>query len=570
MTHSHSHRRESRRRRPRSSKAYLAYGLSGALVAVAVPVVFFTAGGEESTGEQPVRLAAAPAATPETKEVSFWTTADDVTAPQHKDKAPVELGTRFTVAREGWVTGVRFYKAKGEKGKHTGNLWNAAGVKLASVRFTAESATGWQEARFGSPVRVRPGATYTISYHSTNGTYVGQSGFTGAKSGPMTTAATRNAVYRYGKSGFPKSSNPKKYHYYVDPIFRWTEWKTRPVDIPPASQAPVTEAPATTPVETPTPPQTPTPTPNATVSETPVVVPPSTSTPTVTPTPTPTPTPTRKVTPTPKVTPTFSASPLPPDTGNRTCGGFPTPACTGVPSGVQLKKLALNFDGDSYRVTQAGTVLDGVHIPGTLLITADNVTVRNSQIDGQIMGVYAGKRYSFNVSDSTVGPTNRCDTAPGILDAQFTATRVHIRGHGDGFSVSGDNVSVTDSYVKLCSNPGDHSDGIQTVGASKNLTFHHNTVDQRDAPSRTAPVFLVDPTQGVTVTDNLLIGGTYTLQIRTAPGAIAKNNAIVNNSWTYGPLNVDCRNTSWSGNKLVTIDNNYNVTSTVSQLDCGG
>ncbi|WP_344193815.1 hypothetical protein, partial [Acrocarpospora corrugata] len=64
--------------------------------------------------------------------------------------------------------------------------------------------------------------------------------------------------------------------------------------------------------------------------------------------------------------------------------------------------------------------------------------------------------------------------------------------------------------------------------------------------------------------------GTYTLQVRTAPGAIARNNAIVNNSWNYGPLSVDCRNTAWSGNKLVTIDDDYNVTSTVSALDCGG
>ena len=182
-----------------------------------------------------------------------------------------------------------------------------------------------------------------------------------------------------------------------------------------------------------------------------------------------------------------------------------------MPPGTKLTELKLNMDGDSVRITKPGTVLNAVHIPGSLLITADNVTITNSQIDGQIIGVYDNKRYSFTVSDSTVGPTDRCDTAPGILDAGFTATRVHIRGHGDGFSVSGDNVTIKDSFILLCSNPGDHSDGIQTVGASKNLTFHHNTVDQRKAPSHTAPVFLVDRTQGVTVTDNLLIGGTYTV-----------------------------------------------------------
>jgi hypothetical protein len=268
----------------------------------------------------------------------------------------------------------------------------------------------------------------------------------------------------------------------------------------------------------------------------------------------------------PPTTPAVTVTPSPsPSAG---CGKYPTPACTGVPPGTKLTELKLNMDGETLRITKPGTVLDAVHVPGNLLITANDVTITNSQIDGQIMGVYDNKRYSFTVSDSTVGPTDRCDTAPGILDAGFTATRVHIRGHGDGFSVSGDNVTIKDSFVLLCSNSGDHSDGIQSVGASKNLTFHHNTVDQRKAPSHTAPVFLVDPTQGVTVTDNLLIGGTYTVQIRTAPGAVARNNAVVADSWNYGPASIDCANTDWSGNSLVTIDNNYNVTSTVGPLPC--
>ncbi|GAA0968072.1 hypothetical protein GCM10009555_012840 [Acrocarpospora macrocephala] len=268
----------------------------------------------------------------------------------------------------------------------------------------------------------------------------------------------------------------------------------------------------------------------------------------------------------PTRSPSPPSSPSPSPSGG--CGQYPTPACTGVPKGTKLTKLKLNMDGETLRITKRGTKLDAVHVPGNLLITANDVEITNSRIDGQIMGIYDDKRYSFTVADSTVGAPNRCDTAPGILDANFTATRVHIRGHGDGFSVSGDNVTITDSYVLLCSNPGDHSDGIQTVGVSKNLTFHHNTVDQRKAPSHTAPVFLVDATEGVVVTDNLLIGGTYTLQVRTAPGAIARNNAVVNESWDFGPASIDCGNTTWEDNKLVTIDDNYNVTAVVGPLEC--
>ncbi|MGI5161738.1 hypothetical protein [Microbispora sp. CA-102843] len=251
------------------------------------------------------------------------------------------------------------------------------------------------------------------------------------------------------------------------------------------------------------------------------------------------------------------------------CPGYPTPACTGVPKGVRLKTLHPNFYG-AYRVTQDGTVLDGVHIPGTLLITAQNVTVRNSQIDGDAKNDYDGKIYPFTISDSTVGPESGCNQSVGIWSAQFTATRVHVRNHSDGFSVSGDNVVIRDSYVMLCSRPGDHSDGIQTVGAGHTLVFDHNTVDQRYAPQHTAPVFLVDPNTGVQVTNNLLIGGTYTIRVRAASGAVVRDNAVVNKSWDYGPSDTDCSKTTWTGNRLVTIDDDYSVTSTVGPLECVG
>ncbi|OPG13614.1 hypothetical protein B1L11_07855, partial [Microbispora sp. GKU 823] len=70
-----------------------------------------------------------------------------------------------------------------------------------------------------------------------------------------------------------------------------------------------------------------------------------------------------------------------------------------MPKGTRLKTFRPNFYG-AYRVTQDGTVLDGVHIPGTLLITAQNVTVRNSQIDGDVKNDYDGKIYPFTISDS--------------------------------------------------------------------------------------------------------------------------------------------------------------------------
>src|SRR3712207_8177133 len=52
---------------------------------------------------------------------------------------------RFTASRPGHVTGIRFYKGKGNTGAHTGGLWTASGKRLATVKFTGETSSGWQD-----------------------------------------------------------------------------------------------------------------------------------------------------------------------------------------------------------------------------------------------------------------------------------------------------------------------------------------------------------------------------------------------------------------------------------------
>jgi hypothetical protein len=289
--------------------------------------------------------------------------------------------------------------------------------------------------------------------------------------------------------------------------------------------------------------------------------------------PSPDPTPSAKAKAAPRTTKSPSTSPKSNSgsgSSHGNCAGYPTPACTGTPAGTSLSGLRLNLDGGTYRVTKSGTVLNGVHIRGDLLITANNVTIRNSQIDGGVLDEYANKHYSFTIADSTVGPEHGCLTSPGIGEANYTATGVLIRGHGDGFRDSGDNITIRNSYVHLCSNPGDHSDGIQTYMAGRGLVFDHNTIDQRDAKDVTAPIFLVDNrTADVRVTNNLVMGGTYSIQLKNARGSlVVQNNRLVNRSWIYGPVESDCGRINWSGNTLVTIDHSYRVTSTVGPLPC--
>ncbi|WP_326819527.1 DUF4082 domain-containing protein [Streptosporangium sp. NBC_01756] len=601
-----------------------------------MPTVWFITR-SDVTVEQAAAARPAPAAEPqEPEETSFWSPDAEVKASPRADHAPVELGMRFTAAQSGVVTGVRFYKARGDKGRHTGSLWNADGERLAGVTFAGESASGWQEARFASPVRLTAEEPYTVSYHSEDGNYVGTKGFDAARSGPLATTSRGAGVFGYGQSSFPRRSHPRGYNYWVDVIFRWHHRPPSPVPTGPPASAPPTSAPPTespdgtpstgtttgpdrtaepdagpgptrtadpeaTPGQTdgPGPSATPgpsrTPEPSATPDPTGTPGPTGTGTPDPKPTGTPTPTgtsgpkptgtprpsatgtddpgpaPTKLPTPKPTPKPTLTAGPTPtPEPDGKGCPAYPTPACTGVPPGTKLAMSALNEDGAAYRVTTPGAELNGVHIPGDLLINANGVKVRNSQIDGRVINADGDDTFSFTITDSTIGTAKRCQTLPGIGQDKYTATRVLIRGHGDGFRAAGDDIVIRDSYVDLCSNPGDHSDGIQTYNTGKGLIFDHNTVDQRHAKDITAPIFLVDKQiVDAVITDNLVMGGTYSIQLRNGRGnLVMRGNKLVDKSWVYGPVEADCAKIDWADNSLVTIDANYRITSTVGPLPC--
>jgi hypothetical protein len=142
------------------------------------------------------------------------------------DTAPVELGVKFRATQNGFVSGVRFYKGSGNTGTHTGSLWSRTGTKLGSVTFTNETASGWQQASFASPIAVTAGTTYVVSYFAPTGRYsVDNSYFASAAttSGPLTALRNgtdgSNGVYRYGTtSGFPSTAYQSS-NYWVDLVF---------------------------------------------------------------------------------------------------------------------------------------------------------------------------------------------------------------------------------------------------------------------------------------------------------------------------------------------------------------
>jgi hypothetical protein len=250
---------------------------------------------------------------------------------------------------------------------------------------------------------------------------------------------------------------------------------------------------------------------------------------------------------------------------------YPTPACTGVRPGVTLTTV----NGD-VTLSTPGQVFEGKRVTGSIYVAANNVTIRNVEVHGRVSGHVNGGGHPFTIEDSTVGPPTGCLAVEAVAYEHYTARRVHVRNVGDAFRVSGDDVLIQDSYVSLCSRPGDHSDGIQGYQGGLNVAISHNTIDQRGAADVTSPIFFADNSRSAVIRDNLLAGGGYTLRIHddfnpdVGPWVIT-GNRIVDGSWNNGPAatdNTSCATTTWSDNRLVTINAGYGVVSTGALVDC--
>jgi hypothetical protein len=80
--------------------------------------------------------------------------------PDHTDGRPYDLGTAFTTLEPGTITAIRHWKCPSETGEHTGRIYSKDGRELATVVFTDESASGWQEAKLAEPLAIEPDTVY--------------------------------------------------------------------------------------------------------------------------------------------------------------------------------------------------------------------------------------------------------------------------------------------------------------------------------------------------------------------------------------------------------------------------
>jgi hypothetical protein len=133
---------------------------------------------------------------------------------------------KFKADVNGSITGIRFYKGNGNTGTHIGTLWSSTGTKLASATFTGETAGGWQQVNFTTPVPVTAGTVYVASYFAPAGHYAGDGAYfasTGVDNGPLHAlqngVSGGDGVYQYGSTSSFPSNSYNATNYWVDVVF---------------------------------------------------------------------------------------------------------------------------------------------------------------------------------------------------------------------------------------------------------------------------------------------------------------------------------------------------------------
>ncbi|HEY7180519.1 MAG TPA: DUF4082 domain-containing protein [Blastocatellia bacterium] len=176
----------------------------------------------------------APAGPPATTFSIFAPTSTPAN-PTDFDPQPKEVGLKFRSNTDGFITGVRFYKASSVFiTPHVGHLWTSDGKLLGSAAFVNETNGAWQEAAFPTPIPVTAGTVYVVSYFSPFGYEARDIGAfnngvnsdplfalsnSEAGGGPIGSGSFGNGVYLLSpQGGFPVFSNLAS-NYWVDVIF---------------------------------------------------------------------------------------------------------------------------------------------------------------------------------------------------------------------------------------------------------------------------------------------------------------------------------------------------------------
>ena len=163
---------------------------------------------------------------PRTCPCSIWDVTATPAVLADSETSAVELGVKFTSDADGYITGIKFYKGTSNTGTHEGTLWSSDGQQLARATFTNETASGWQQVNFDTPVFITANTTYVASYHTNVGGYSIDTGYfanAGVDNPPLTAlkngVSEGNGVYTYSPTPAFPTDTFNSSNYWVDVVF---------------------------------------------------------------------------------------------------------------------------------------------------------------------------------------------------------------------------------------------------------------------------------------------------------------------------------------------------------------
>ncbi|WP_407344419.1 hypothetical protein [Pengzhenrongella phosphoraccumulans] len=189
---------------------------------------------------------------------------------------------------------------------------------------------------------------------------------------------------------------------------------------------------------------------------------------------------------------------------------YPDEKSTGVPAGVVLQPSG------PLVITQPGAIIDGLEITGTVVVAADDVTIRRSRILGETGSIILkNEGRNLQVVDTEID--GRGKGGPAVAFRDYSLLRVNIHDVAEGPRIAGGNVTISDSYVHHLVQVGDnHTDVIQAVSGSR-IVIKGNSLQafNPDTGSLGNAAFMFgeddNPLRDCLVEGNLMNGGNYTV-----------------------------------------------------------
>lgn len=248
---------------------------------------------------------------------------------------------------------------------------------------------------------------------------------------------------------------------------------------------------------------------------------------------------------------------------------FPDATNTGVPAGTQLVAATSNV------ITQPG-VYSGLVFTGTVQIECSGVTLENCLVKDTpsdwVSVLVTGNVKNVVIQNCEIAGAGSNSTVTGTYgigvgdDSQVSIYNNNIHDVGSPFAIGAGQVVIEGNYAHdFYSGPGTHYNGIQVNGgngADFSLLMDKNTIINNQPQT---DAIMLDNESGaihnVTITNNLLVGGDYTVYVDGSKGSAPVTNVNISNNHLgagiYGEWYLDS-GTLGSANYQVTTSGNVN------------